>query len=63
MENRIDGKCSCGEKFIKIENSNHPTMWENGDRYVYQSLPNHLGCVFRCGTCMKPIHETFNKTV
>jgi hypothetical protein len=60
-ETRIAGACSCGRKVTKILNSEVPTMWKNGDRYIYPERDDKWG-IFRCEDCKEPIDETWTAT-
>ena len=60
-ETRIEGQCSCGRKVTKILNSELPTMWLNGNRYVYTDEPEDGGCIYRC-SCGKTIDRQWQKS-
>jgi hypothetical protein len=61
-ETRIPGTCSCGRKVVKILNSKVPTMWVNGDRYIYPEREDGW-CIFRCKDCMAVISDVFTAEV
>ena len=60
-ERRISGTCKCGRPIVKILNSDLPTMWVNGDRYIYSDRPHDRGCIFRCDNCSSVIDEVFRE--
>ena len=63
-ETRINGSCTCGRRFVKILNSEVPTMWLNGDRYVHaERAETSTGCQFRCEGCLEVIDENFHADV
>jgi hypothetical protein len=60
-ETRIEGRCICGEGVTKILNSEKPTMWRNGTRWIYSGRPDLGWCIFRCDKCGAVIDETFTE--
>lgn len=64
-ETRIPGKCSCGVPVIKITNSAKPTLYTNGDNYMYTNRKGYEDypwySIFRCDACSAVIEDVWQK--
>ena len=60
-EIRTYKNCTCGRMVVRIQNSETPTMWRNGDRYTYpeRDTANDRWGVFRCDRCHTLVHKLF----
>jgi hypothetical protein len=58
-EETIEGACECGRLVLKTLGSD-VTNWKDEVRYHYPG-DNTASNIFRCGTCLKPIRETFKE--
>lgn len=61
-ETRISASCKCGRTIVKIMNSEKPTNWRNGDRYIYPERQDDGWCIFRCDKCYTAVDELFAPT-